>query len=375
MRIAFVNIAEPYQCYHGTGVAIELATTLGVHVDIYYNEPETMKHIRRIEQAFGVKPLPAYPLERPFWVALAQRMKVFGLMKSQLRRHNADRLMGYDAVVSVENTVADLFDGRPVHPPLIYMPHGSGDRVVAFQPRIARFDLVLPSGQKSADRMLELGLIRPGHYATPGYIKLETVQKLRRIGQPLFNDDRPIILYNPHKDRKLGSWLTFVEPMLKSFAGQDEFNLVVAPHVKMFHRSSARTRAQWAGRSSAHILIDPGSDRSLDNSYTNAASVYVGDVSSQVYEFIAEPRPCVFLNAHGADWRNDPHYRFWHLGDVVDDPADLMEAIRVAPARHHLYRAAQEAAAAQTLGDLRPGVTRRAAEAIVTFVENGRVEP
>ena len=124
---------------------------------------------------------------------------------------------------------------------------------------------------------------------------------------------------------------------------------------------------------SGDILIDPGSDRSVDNSYTDAADIYVGDVSSQVYEFLARPRPCVFLNAAGIDWRDDRHFLFWHLGDVVDDPADLMAAIRAAPSRHHLYIDRQRELAAQSLGDTSPGAAARAASLILDYLVKGRV--
>ena len=41
-----------------------------------------------------------------------------------------------------------------------------------------------------------------------------------------------------------------------------------------------------------NLRFDPGSPASTDMTYTRAADIYLGDVSSQVYEFIAEPRPC-----------------------------------------------------------------------------------
>ena len=37
--------------------------------------------------------------------------------------------------------------------------------------------------------------------------------------------------------------------------------------------------------------------------YTQRADIYLGDVSSQVYEFLLNPRPCVFLNPRRFDWR------------------------------------------------------------------------
>jgi hypothetical protein len=105
----------------------------------------------------------------------------------------------------------------------------------------------------------------------------------------------------------------------------------------------------------------------MDATYTLSASLYVGDVSSQVYEFLTEPRPCVFLNAHRLDWRDDPNFAHWHLGDVIEEPAALMPTLQAASARHHLYRDRQIAAARASLGQP-DGSATRAARAIVTFL-------
>ena len=88
-------------------------------------------------------------------------------------------------------------------------------------------------------------------------------------------------------------------------------------------------------------MIDLGSNRLFDMSYTSGADLYLGDVSSQVYEFLATPRPCLFLNAHEVDWAGDPDYLFWTLGDVIDDLADLPKALDQAAARHPRYIDAQ----------------------------------
>jgi hypothetical protein len=102
--------------------------------------------------------------------------------------------------------------------------------------------------------------------------------------------------------------------------------------------------------------------------YTDAADIYVGDVSGQVYEFLAVPRPCVFLNACGVQWRDDPNFAHWHLGDVVDDPKDLLSTINSAPERHDLYRARQEAFAKASLGDRSAGAAERGVDAILGFM-------
>jgi CDP-glycerol glycerophosphotransferase (TagB/SpsB family) len=211
-------------------------------------------------------------------------------------------------------------------------------------------------------------LIDAAGYTIVGPVKLETSARVRAAAPPLFGNDRPIVLYNAHKAPKLSSWKRFVAPMLAAFAQQDRFNLIVAPHIKMFRRRRASVRAAWERRSSDTILVDVESDRLLDMTYTLAADIYVGDVSSQVYEFLSIPRPCVFLNAGRHSWRDDPNFMHWHLGDVVDDPDELMAAINAAPARHMLYRAKQEAFAAASLGPRDPGSATRAADAILAAI-------
>ena len=216
--------------------------------------------------------------------------------------------------------------------------------------------------------MLTDGLIRPGAYALTGSIKLETGSRLAQAEGAVFDERRSTVLYNPHFQAELTSWHRYAEPMFSAFAAQGEFNLIVAPHVKLFRRRGRRARSCWNAKSSPNILVDTGSTRSVDTSYLAQADIYVGDVSSQVYEFLANPRPCVFINAHGVNWRDDPSYVHWHLGDVVETPDALMPAIAAARERHSLYRDRQEDLAGASLGDRRPGAARRAADAIVHFL-------
>jgi hypothetical protein len=68
--------------------------------------------------------------------------------------------------------------------------------------------------------------------------------------------------------------------------------------------------------------------------YTNRADIYLGDVSSQVYEFLRRPRPCVFLNPHGFDAAHDPNFAHWQAGPVVPGVDGLGEALRMARDRH-----------------------------------------
>lgn len=368
MKIAFLYIAEAYQCYHGAAIAIELAGRPGVDVVSLYHDPETPRHLERVRRAFDAPEGTCRRLRRSAATRLLQGARVLGSFKERELRDNRAELDGYDAVVTVENTVAAARGVGVEHPVLIYTPHGFGDRAYGFVPRIATFDFVLLAGEKTEARMLGAGLVRPGAYALTGSVKLETAARLARWAAPPFAQRRPTVLYNPHFAPELTSWGRFVEPMLAGFAAQDARNLIVAPHVKMFHRRSARARRRWTGRSGDTVLVDTGSDRSIDTSYLAAADIYVGDSSSQLYEFLWRPRPCVFLNAHGVDWRDDPSYAHWHLGEVVDRPERLMGAIADAPARHHRYVERQLALTAASLGERRDGAAKRAADAIMDFM-------
>jgi hypothetical protein len=68
--------------------------------------------------------------------------------------------------------------------------------------------------------------------------------------------------------------------------------------------------------------------------YTNRADIYLGDASSQVYEFMLRPRPCIFLNPNRLAWRDDPNFAHWQAGRVIETAAELAPALATAQAEH-----------------------------------------
>jgi CDP-glycerol glycerophosphotransferase (TagB/SpsB family) len=115
-------------------------------------------------------------------------------------------------------------------------------------------------------------------------------------------------------------------------------------------------------------LIDTASVQTSDMTYTLAADIYIGDVSSQVYEFLVRPRPCVFLNAHGVSWRGNPFYYHWQFGQVVDDMAGFASALERAVPTHAAYAGVQRDALAYTFDIANQPSSARAAEAIYRFM-------
>jgi hypothetical protein len=283
-------------------------------------------------------------------------------------KRNLALLAGYDAIVTPTDHAGVLRSALSPRTAMVYVNHGIGGRAASYSDKYLKFDFVVVANRKDEQRLLDTGMIRPGHYIVAGYPKFETGERLAERREPLFRNDRPVVLFNPHSKRALRSWERFARPLIDHAARTGEFNLIVAPHVKLFNR---RPRFQWRRWERLavpdRVIVDLGSSRSLDMTYTSAADIYVGDVSSQLYEFLDRPKPCVFLDAHRLEWRSNPDFPNWDLGDVVETPDEAIDAIRNARARHSLYLTKQASRIAETV-DRAPGAASRAADAITEFL-------
>lgn len=368
MRALFLFIGEPHQIFHALPIAAEMAAA-GSDVEVAV---ASAGHLPVVEQVMA-----AYPGFSPRIRLLGQRGISHWLRARAIIRHprlpilfGALRfLRQFDAIVVPERTTTAIRHFLPRRTRLIFTPHGAGDRAIMLDPRDRHFDFVLVAGEKSEQRLLDAGTIRPGHYALNGYVKLDLMTRLDKTRARLFDNDRPTVLYAPHFHRGLSSWDRFGRDIIDWFAAQNRYNLVVAPHIRLFAEASDGDRAAIKTLAiPGKILIDLDSDRLFDMSYTSGSDLYLGDVSSQVYEFLATPRPCLFLNAHDAQWVGDPDYLFWTLGDVIDDLADLPKALDQAGARHSRYIDAQRERLAESIGGDPAGAAQRGAEAIARFL-------
>ena len=379
MRIGFLfNHDGIHQIAHTVPIVAMLAAD-GIDVEVMTSTPEQEEIVRGL--------LPANTKARFTSLELGPLARaidgIAGLFapfrRVAILRQNLDRFAALDALVVPETTSALLKDRFGLAKlKLIYLPHGAGDRSIGFRDVTRSFDLVLLSGRKVRDRMLASGIIGPENHAIVGYPKFDAVGP-RHVPR-FFENDRPTILYNPHFDPLLSSWYKMGEQVLDWFARQDRYNLIFAPHVMLFKRrlhASVEHRQMRIRRALPtrfmnlpHIRIDTGSTCSIDMSYTRAADIYLGDVSSQIYEWILRPRPAIFLNSHRAQWNGNPNYSHWKLGEVLDDVAELQAALERAEASPHRFAEQQAIARDDTfsLSDVPSG--RRAADAILSFMKS-----
>src|ERR1044072_6771210 len=119
MQIAFLYIAEAYQCYHGAAIALELARRPGWQVVSYYNDDESPRHLERARTPEGAPRMAYRRLGRAPLTRALQAVKRLGMFKDLVMRDNAAELDRYDAVFAVENSVAALRDLGAPRPRLI----------------------------------------------------------------------------------------------------------------------------------------------------------------------------------------------------------------------------------------------------------------
>lgn len=378
MRIGFLfNHDATHQVPHTIPIAGALAAR-GVSVEILCSTAQQ----RAVAEALlpdaalvRIVDLSVGPLAR---LADAVLRHVAPYRRLAILRENLARFAALDALVVPEITSTRLRTKYGMHRPrLIYVPHGAGDGAAGFLPATRHFDLVLLSGEKIRNRMLALGLVSERNAVIVGYPKFDLADTGK---QPrLFADDKPVVLYNPHFNPLLSSWYRFGPALLRWFASQSRFNLVFAPHV-MLHRRTVHTslihrriavRPPIPREAIRHpgILIDTGSRRSIDMSYVRAADIYLGDVSSQIYEWIQRPRPAIFLDTHKPGRDRAPDYAHWSLGEVLDDPAGVPDALERAVRDPGRFAAQQKQAASATFSITDRPAGERAADAILSFLE------
>ena len=379
MRVGFLfNHYAVHQVSHAAPYAFELSRRYPeFEVLIACSSRQEMRTARAIGRLYPGHRC-RFTLLRPVWYyrfvdPLVSKSKF--KWKDMVLRHNLDFFRTLEALVAPERHCLRLRTRYGLTAlKLINTRHGAGDREGSFDDRSGAFDFTLLPGQKYVDRLTALGYLRPDTYAVVGWPKFEVVGGLQREAKRFFDNTNPVVVYNPHFDQTVSSWRPLGLQVLDFFVGNPDYNLIFAPHVVLFKRSE-RHHAFLPRKYHhiANILIDTSSAALSDMTYMRAADIYLGDVSSQVYEFLLAPRPCIFLNGHHVAWQHDPYYFHWRLGPVVGDvQTELRPALEQAFMSHPDFLPKQCEAFTYTFRT-DPGGTaaRRGADAIATFLSDG----
>lgn len=383
MKIGFLfNHDQIHQVAHSLPIALELARLgTGAEIVLATTSPRIEAEVRRlagdaIGRSVRLQPLRLKRLGSRLLRVVGGRL--LPTSKLLVYRDNLDFFRSLDVLVVAEKTSLLLKSRYGLKDlKIVHTRHGAGDRAIGFDKASAGFDHVLVSGPKVRDRLVGETGVDPRRISIVGYPKFDLFAE-EQPPKPLFGSKHPVVVYNPHPSPHLSSWYAMGRQVLDWFADHAEYQLIFAPHVMLFERPLVFTvdklRVDWPGRLPERVLqapnihVDLGSRLSTTMAYMNAADIYLGDVSSQVYEFLIRPRPCVFLNPQRLDWRDDPNFAVWAAGPVIDRVQELGAALAEAQARQDdTYAAVQRKLFDYSfdLGELPSSV--RAAEAIARF--------
>jgi hypothetical protein len=371
MKIGFLfNHYLIYQVLHGAPFAFELSRTRSdFQVELLFSNQDSYNEAKRIAVL--------YPDNRCTFNLLKQnRFTRFvssiipDLHRPIMLLTNRKLLASFNALLAPEKNYI-LLKALPSFRDIrfIGLRHGAGDRDAgSLNKGSLKFDYLMVSGQTDFERFKDE--LPEGCCKVVGYPKFEVLEKLNPETLRLFNNDRPVILYSPHFHRQQSSWKTLGSDVLSFFAESDVYNLVFAPHARLFKDSIYHDNIDIDKfRNCPNILIDTGSEKSVDMTYTRAADIYLGDVSSQVYEFIYhQRRPCVFLNPNKLDATK---MSFWRFGPVIEQLDSIQYAISNAEQDFEkIYLAEQDKYLRLAISLETNPPSKRGAKAIIQFLDD-----
>lgn len=358
MRVGFLyNHDQIHQIAHSLPIAQALAQAQpDMSVIVATSNSRVQAEVARLLGVSAPPNISLVPLgiKKPTSGAMVRLLgRLVPLAKLLIYSDNLDFFRSLDALVVTERTSLILRTRFGLEKPKLFLSdHGAGDRAIGFGPAAALFDHILAAGPKIRDRMVEDAGVDPSRISIVGYPKFDLTSVPARPYK-FVGSGKPIVIYNPHISPHLSSWYRDGRAILDHFAASERFHLIFAPHIMMFERrvnfTIDRLRAGWPGKlaryhvGSRNIHVDVGSRALTDMSYMACADIYLGDVSSQVYEFLRKPRPCVFVNSHRHAYDGDPNYAHWRAGPVIETIEGLDMALDEALTSHaRSYRPVQD---------------------------------
>lgn len=367
-RYGFLYLHDIHHVYHSAPIAFELSKLdLNAHVTLYCSSKATFQAAQRIKYNYPESSCNILELKPPFLFRYFNVGRKSYTPPKRTMQNYSSLFNKIDIIVGTSfDTLWLKEEFNVTRPRLVFTFHGAGDGAYGFKKSLSNFDLLLLSGEKVEQRLKTLGVLEKTESAVVGYPKFDLFSERTSVSRKFFSNDRISVIYNPHWNRRLSSWYDWGEDILEFFANSTNYNLVFAPHLLL---------KEWKGRhlklrkykKFSNILIDYGSWESVEMTYTLGCDLYLGDVSSQVYEFLQHPRPCIFLNNSLVDWKGNPDYLFWKVGLVIDELSKLDGALEKSQNVHKEYRPIQEKLFSDTFDLNKQPSSLRAAHVLVEF--------
>ncbi len=330
-KIAIVFLDDIHHIYHFVSIAVELSKTNEVHL---LTHPGKQEFLYRTLKNLGGENVIVEKLQTSLFRAFTDRLKNRRLPRKGfwIKKHQNYILNNFDAVIFTDYFHHYLLKARGHNdkPKFIKLPHGAAGRQYSYHKELLDFDFQLVYGNFHLEQLRKKKLLK-NDFGIMGYPKLDVIKSLET--KKIFDNGNYTVLYNPHFEPALSSWPLMGLEILEFFFNSKKYNLIFAPHINLFNKVGVDNATAIPEKyfTAKNIHIDLGSEKSVNMTYINQADIYLGDVSSQVFEFIINPRPCVFLNPNKVKFKGDLNYRFWNCGKVINKTGKLPKALKKAP--------------------------------------------
>lgn len=368
-RIGFLYLDEIHHLYHFISIAVELSKTEDVEI---LTHPRCHGLLFESIKKLGGENIKVRRLKTKRFRRFTDKLKNRDLPRKGfwIKKHRKFLLENFDALIFTDYFHHYLLKSRQgEYPKLIKFGHGPPGRAYSYHKDLLDFDAQLLYGQFNYDQFEEMGILGPNPM-TIGFPKIDVVEKDER--KEYFDNQKPRVLYNPHFDPEYTSWDKEGLKVLDYFYNQEDYNLIFAPHLNLFQDLKGNRNLSEIPEKyfkADNMLIDPGSVDSVNMAYTRYADIYLGDVSSQVFEFIIEPRPCIFLNPNNFNYKDNISFRFWKLGEVIPGTEELDKALKNTRHNFEIYKPVQEEMTAENFYTEKGSTaSERAAKAIIDFL-------
>jgi len=248
----------------------------------------------------------------------------------------------------------------------VFCPHGFSDKIFWFKEG-SKEDILLYYGQNMLDIYEETDLkdccntlVRVGNYRYQ-YYRLNKEKQDQLTQERVFNQfkrQQKTILYAPTwNDAEKNTSMFDSEPILQNLP--DNYNLIVKLH------PAVKSIEEVSLEKFFNNYTDKGNIIFLKNwqmiyPMLNKVDIYIGDMSSIGYDFLAFNRPMFFLNQWSRDHLTDRNAYLFSCGHIVD-PKDYAHIYRIieeeAPRDHERYTHARKEMFYYTFGEDVPFAT------------------
>jgi len=369
-NIAFIHLDDLHHINHFITIAIELSKKHNVSILTFPSKHEYL--INKLEE-LGGNLVKVEHLKTLRFRAFTDKIKKRKFpRKGFWMKKNKDYLLTFDVIFLTDYIQEYLLRFRKERekPVLVRIYHGFTGRSYSYKKELLDFDIQLLPGNYAYKEFEKRGLLK--HTKVIGYPKLKAITSTNN--SKIFIKDKTTILYNPHFSPPFSSWDKFGLNVLDYFYKSNQYNLIFAPHINLFAEKGGELAEKIPKKyfDSENIHIDLGSTKSVEMFYPNQADIYLGDVSSQVYEFLINPRPCIFINRQNIDYQEDEDFRFWRCGEVINLIDQLNESLTSASTnfKESYYIIQKKINLENLLIDKKESPSKKAANVIEQYLEN-----